>query len=109
LTVAGTIGPTPKPQRGGDDVGGRVVGQLAISVRVDREHGRRAEQHRQAVRRRILQRDDGQAAAGTDLLLDEDGVGQLAAAEVGDAAGRRVHRAAGREADEDARRLTLGA
>jgi hypothetical protein len=38
-----------------------------------------------------------------------DGVGQLAAAEVGDAAGRRVHRAAGRKADEDAWRLALGA
>jgi hypothetical protein len=123
------MGPTPKPQldrasghgedaaairrlgqrRDGDDVGGGVVGQLAVGMRVDREHGRRAQQHRLAVRRRVLQRADGQAPAGTDLLLDEDGVGQLAAAEVGDAAGRRVHRAAGRKADEDAWRLALGA
>jgi hypothetical protein len=96
-------------RRDGDDIGCRVVGQLAVGVRVDREHRRRTQQHRLAVRRGVLQRADRQPPTGADLLLDQDVVGQLAAAEVGDAAGGRVHRTAGRKADEDARRLALRA
>jgi len=96
-------------RRDRDDVGRRVVGQLLVGVRVDGEHGRRTEQQRLAVGRGVLQAGDGDAAAGAHLLLDEHGLGQLAASELGEATRRGVYRAAGREADEDARRLTLGA
>jgi len=79
--------------------------QLAVGVRIDRQHRRRREQHHAAVGRRVLQRHDPELSAGAGAVLDDDGAGVRSAQPVGHLARHDVGGAAGRKADDDPRRL----
>jgi DNA-binding transcriptional LysR family regulator len=83
----------------------RVVRQLRVERRIDREVARLAEDDRVAVGRRLGRLVDAEVAAGAGLVVDDEGPAGLGRDALRHLAGDDVGAAAGRERHEHADRL----